>query len=817
MAEPQDTSKEAHSYRKRRRRSFRPLRLVLYSFLALLAVSGIAAVAVWTYVQPILADTPNIEDLLNARIAEPSVLLSANGTRLAVYSQGRQQRVDLAHVSPHVVEALVATEDRRFYAHRGIDWQRTLAAAFHTVKGDAQGGSTITQQLARNLFPEDIGRQRTIVRKLKEMATARKIEDLYSKEQILETYLNTVPFLYNVVGIEMAARTYYDKPAAELNVLESATLIGMLKGTSYYNPVMQPGRAMQRRNVVLQQMVKASTLEEADYEAMREQPLQVKFQREDDSPACGVSCAPHFAEQVRKWLLEWTRQRGYNLYTDGLTIDSTIDDRLQQAALEAVERQAKVLQDVADVEWAQPSTRVISHTPAAYSAQQKRIEPFRHFWNEKPDLLDAFVRDTRSYRKAVAAGQRGDDVLRRLKADPAFMQQVRETRTRLEAGFIAIDPGSGEVKAWVGSRDFARDQFDHVGQAMRQPGSTFKPLVYGAALESGMSPEHLYQDVPVQIRSVDGSTWRPTDMSGWSGRIMPMREGLVYSRNGITAQVMRDIGVPGIIDFAQAAGIRQSKLYAVPSLSLGTSPVTLLEMASAYTTIARSGDYAAPLMVTRIRDRHGKVIAEFHAEGRRAMSEQTALELIDMMRGAVSAGTGTSVRQQLGWNVDVAGKTGTTQNNTDGWFFLMHPQLVAGAWVGFNDARVTMRSNYWGQGGHNAVLLVGDFFRSALRERVIDAKARFPQPPREPPLFAQDDMWPQGGNIPQSIAGSNGEVMSFITPDGTPAYMPEVRGDGDLFIGSGNSTGGMSASSSSSGRDAPESGRLPTQADVNVW
>jgi penicillin-binding protein 1A len=368
---------------------------------------------------------------------------------------------------------------------------------------------------------------------------------------------------------------------------------------------------------------------------------------------------------------------------------------------------------------------------------RKRIEPFRHFWDERPELLDAFIRETPSYRKAVAAGQPEAAALARLKSDAKFMAQLRAGKTRLEAGFVALDPSTGEVKAWVGSRDFERDQFDHVAQAERQPGSTFKPIVYGAALERGMRPDHAYQDGPVEIRSVDGSIWRPTDMSGSTGRLMSMREGLVYSKNTITVQVMRDVGLPSIIDLAKAVGVSQSKLDPVPSLSLGTSPVTLLEMVSAYSTIAQVGAYRKPLMVKRITDRAGKVLAEFGTESRRAMSEDTAVELIDMMRGAVTRGTGQAVKTHLGFAADIAGKTGTTQNNTDGWFILMHPNLVAGAWVGFNDSRVTMRSDYWGQGGHNAVMVVGDFFKDALKSRLVNVKAKFPKPKRPPPMMVQ--------------------------------------------------------------------------------
>ncbi|WP_242490024.1 penicillin-binding protein 1A [Noviherbaspirillum cavernae] len=806
------------------------------TFAVLLLIIAGAVVGVRAWIEPIAASTPNIDDLLDARIAEPSLLYSADGTLLATYSQGRQERVALSQVSPYVLQALIATEDHRFYEHRGIDIGRTAAAILHTVNGDAQGGSTLTQQLARNMFPDEIGRARTIDRKVREMMTALKIEDVYSKQQILETYLNTVPFLYNVVGIEMAARTYYDKSAADLNVMESATLIGMLKGTSYYNPVINPGRAMKRRNVVLQQMIKHGVISDADYEAMRDQPLQVKLNLQADP----IGIAPHFAAHLRKWLAEWSGKHGYNLHTDGLIVHSTIDDRLQQAATEAVARQTQVLQDIADVEWAQSSARVASHSPAAYAALRKRVEPFRHFWSERRELLEVFVRDTPEFRKAVAAGQREADVLARLKSNAAFMERVRTAKSRLEAGFVAIDPGSGEIKAWVGSRDFERDQFDHVGQAMRQPGSTFKPIVYGAALEFGLSPERAYEDGPVQIRAGDGSVWRPTDMSGWSGRMMSLREGLIHSRNGITAQVMRDIGVPNIVDFARAAGVRQSRLDPVPSLALGTSSVTLLEMVSAYTTIARVGEYRTPLMIRRITDRHGRVLAEFRPPGQRAMSEQTALELIDMLRGAVSSGTGQAIRNQFGISADVAGKTGTTQNNTDGWFILMHPGLVAGAWVGFNDSRVTMRSDYWGQGGHNAVLLVGDFFRGTLKDKLIDAKARFPMPDRTPQFVHGSDAWMEqfavnGGPLQAGygvITGPGGETVVTVGPDGVEsigrqAAPADIDDLGRLTITGiargvpenwrGDTSGGSGDESHDAEPEPPGRGRVATQADVNVW
>ena len=705
-----------------------------YMLMALWASAAVAGLLL-LYILILIPLTPGISDLRQARSAAPSRLVASDGKQLATFENGLQERVKLDKISPHVVKALVATEDHRFYDHHGIDFRRTVGAVLYTLKGDSQGGSTITQQLARNMFPEEIGRSRNVNRKLKEMITALKIEATYSKEEILEAYLNTVPFLYNAFGIEMAARTYFDKPAAKLDILESATLVGMLKGTKYYNPVTNPERALERRNVVLGQMRKHGVISEARFKALRKRPMRLDFERQaerggDDS---------HFAAHVRKWMIQWADENDYNLQLDGLVVVTTLDSGLQQAALRAVEQQGTALQKIADVEWSQPGLSYTSST-GAYAGMHHAIDPFRYFWASKRGLLDAFVRETPEFRSAVEAGEDKKAVLRRLKADRKFMAALRAAKTRLETGFVAMDPQTGEIKAWVGSRDFNRDQYDHVAQATRQPGSTFKPIVYGAALEHGLSPDRAYVDAVLDIKAGDGKVWRPTDMTGSSGNRMTLRDGLVYSKNTITAQVMQDVGLPNIVQLARDLGIRESKLSEVPSLALGTSPVTLLEMVNAYATIAAQGDYRAPVFVKRITDRDGKVIAEFGgAAPQRAMSAQSAVQLIDMMRGVVNRGTGTGIRYRFGITADVAGKTGTTQKNADGWFILMHPNLVAGAWVGFNDNRVAMRSNYWGQGGHNAILLVGDFFKNALDTGKIDARAAFPGAPRPAPIQQDEE------------------------------------------------------------------------------
>ena len=757
-----------------------PVKLALLSLWSMAAL--LTAFLVWLLA--LIPLTPGIDDLQQASSSRPTVILSSDGKKLGTFEQGLQERVKLAQISPHVVEALIATEDHRFFRHHGVDFRRVAGAAWATLKGDSQGGSTITQQLARNMFPKEIGRSRSINRKMKELITAIKIENTYTKTEILEAYLNTVPFLYNAYGIEMAARTYFGKPALRLDVLESATLVGMLKGTNYYNPVTKPERSKARRNVVLGQMRKHAVLTEARYQSLIKRPLRVRFARLPDRSGKDN----HFTAYVRKWLLEWADDNDYDLQLDGLVVRTTLDAALQEDAERAVARQTETLQAIADVEWALPSV-VRSTSAGTYTSMRREVDPFSYYWRANPKILDAFVRESGEYRRALEAGEAPAAVLKRLKADRKFMAMLKGAKSRLEAGFVAIDPASGEVKAWVGSRDFERDQFDHVAQAARQPGSTFKPIVYGAALERGIPPDQAYRDVVQEFRGADGSVWKPTDMTGSSGRSMSMRDGLAFSKNTITAQVMQEVGLPPVLRLAQSLGIRQSKLEAVPSLALGTSPVTLLEMVSSYATIAAQGEYRKPFVVRSIEDRDGQVIADFStATPERAMSRESAVTLIDMLRGVINRGTGGGVRYRFGIHGDVAGKTGTTQNNTDGWFILMHPNLVAGAWVGFNDNRVAIRSTYWGQGGHNAALLVGDFFKGALDGGSIDPQALFPGAPRaeprryeEPPeeVFEVPDEYATEEAVEevpvQEMAApieSNGPIESFEPVDVAPPAPP---------------------------------------------
>jgi penicillin-binding protein 1A len=655
------------------------------------------------YVLALIPFTPGIGDLRKAKSATPSVVVSADGVVLAEFKRLNREWVPLERIAPHVIDALIATEDHRFYEHNGIDVKRTVAALFNTLSGDVQGGSTLTQQLARNMYPDEIGRAMNLTRKVKEAITALKIEALYSKREILETYLNTVPFLFNAFGIEMAARTYFDKSADRLDVLEGATLVGMLKATSAFNPVRHPERARERRNVVLAQMAKHGKLSQAQLAALSKRPLRLDFERQTEPPGP----IPHIAQHLRKWLIDWADQNEYDIYSDGLIVRTTIDSRLQKAA------------------------------NAAVAKQMKQLDPL-----------------------AAAA--------RRLAKENSVLQ----------AGFMAMEPNTGYVRAWVGSRDFAEEQFDHVAQARRQPGSAFKPFVYGAAFMMGFPPSITLIDEPVTIRLGGGQVWEPTDMSPPSYAPMTLRDGLAFSKNTITAQVMQKVGPDSVARLAHALGVRYSKLDRVPSLALGVSPVTLREMVGAYGAIANGGYFVEPVIVTRVEDRTGKMLLEFFPmrEAVAAMPRAHAMELVNAMRGVVDEGTGASIRSRYGITADVAGKTGTTQENTDGWFIMMHPQLVAGARVGFND-KVTMGN--WGQGARSALPMVGEVFQQAFRNKWLDASIQFDVPRTRPRARPEPEAEPQWAGPQEIFRGIVDEFTKFLRGDATaPPPPPSVPAEG---------------------------------------
>jgi len=681
-------------------------------------------------------DLPSLTQLENPNLDLATVAYTADGVELGRFGRENRSHVTFEEISPHVINALVATEDHRFYNHWGVDMQGILAAVADIVrKGELRGASTITQQLARNLYNDQIGFDRSPTRKLKEMVTAVMLERRYTKPEIIEMYLNTVPFGYNAYGIEAAARTIFGKSAAELDVVESATLVGMLKAITRYSPVRNPELSKQRRNVVMQQMVKNGYLDPAVYAEHRDELTETNFRSSEVTD----SFAPYFAEYVRNWLNDWAeREKEENgtdidVYAAGLVVYTTLDSRMQAAADAAVKEQMKGLQAVVDFEWSRQRNYYLGGETSAY-LEKTDYEPFGYFWESQKSLVERFVRETRHYRQLRDEGISAEAAFTQLTQNEVFMDSLRAEKTRLEAGLVSIDPRTGYVKAWVGGRDLKTDWFDHVATAKRQPGSTFKPFVYTAAVDNGYPPDFTLPDsLFTYVDPVTKQRWRPHNSGGdYTGGMMTLSTGLALSKNTITGQLILLIKPSTAAEYAHRMGI-ESELDEVPALALGVSDVSLFEMAGAYSTLANGGLYNPPIVVTRIEDKNGNLLYEAEPQPRDALNERTAYTVVDMMRGVVDYGTGQRIRNQFGLHgYDFAGKTGTTQESADGWFMLMHPQLVTGAWVGFNDRRVTFRTSWWGQGAHNALFLVGDYLvrTNEMPEVALSKSEKFPTPER---------------------------------------------------------------------------------------
>ncbi|MCY4158455.1 MAG: transglycosylase domain-containing protein [Bacteroidetes bacterium] len=687
-------------------------------------------------------DTPSLREIENPEWSYASVAYTADGVELARY--GRQNRTWIPYdsISIHTRNALIATEDHRFYDHWGVNLFRMTSAASQTILGklglpfDRQGGSTLTQQLARNIYNKQIGFEVSIERKLKEAVTAVRLEQLYAKDEIAEMYLNTVSFLYNAYGIEAAARTYFDKSASDLDLLESATLVGLLKGPYRYDPQRNPERSKIRRNTVMQRMISQGWLDKETYEAVKDIPTETKLRTADVTQ----SVAPYFAEQVRRWVTKWGQENNIDIYGTALRIETTLDSRLQSAAQDAVSTTLDGLQAVVNCEWSARSSPRLQFGAdiSKYQNDPCHTDPNNHwawFWERNSTLLNSYIRESARYRSLRNDGKSDEDTFDELLNNSTFIDSLKTAKSRVENGFVAMDPSNGHVKAWVGGRDLSIDWYDHVGVAKRQPGSIFKPFTYAWAVDSDYSPESVYIDSVFQYKDeVTGTIWSPQNFGDISsGEQMTMREGLARSLNTVTAQIIHDINPRNVADFANLMGIK-SDLDPVPSLALGTSDVTLLEAVNAYSTFANRGIQTDPVMVTRIVSETGQILYQYQPKQKEVLSEETASVVIDMLRDVINMSYGTGIRIRNGYGLygyDFAGKTGTTQRGADGWFILMHPELVTGAWVGFNDRRMSFRSSYWGQGAHNALFVVGGFLADLKEDEnlMISIDQTFPPPP----------------------------------------------------------------------------------------
>jgi len=644
-----------------------------------------------------LPDNQSLKQIQNPMATE---VYTADGVLMGTYYIENRQFLEPSEISESTRNALIATEDVRFYSHQGIDSRSLLRVFFKSLllrKEGSGGGSTLTQQLAKNLYPRGDFRVLTMpVNKVKEMVTALRIEKVYTKDDILEMYLSTVSFGENTFGIKSASRRYFNKDPKDLPLEESAVLVGMLKATRTYNPVNYPEKAMERRNVVLAQMAKYDFLEPSSADSLALLPLDVDYHPLPHN----AGIAPYFREFIRAELDTWCQEHfksesePYNLYTDGLKIYTTIDSRLQHYAEEAMQGHMKHLQGIFEKQW--------------------KGDDLWEGLSEKQLLINF----DGELRPGMASEQK-----RKMEVFTWEGQQEREYNTLdsikhylglLQAGFLAMDVGNAQIKAWVGGINHEYYKYDHV-LASRQAGSTFKPLVYLEALEQEISPCDYFANDSVVYEDYD--EWTPRNADRNYGGYYSMKGALVHSVNTVSVDLLMRVSIDSVLELSEKAGIG-SPLPAVPSLALGTGEVSLYELLGVYQAIANRGVAREPVYIQRIEDRNGKVLeqADLSEEGRAICSPENAELMIEMLREVVNEGTAAGLRSSYGIMADVAGKTGTTQNYTDGWFIGFTPGLVAGAWVGGDLQNVRFQTIQYGQGAYSAMPIWAGFMKRTFAD-----------------------------------------------------------------------------------------------------
>ena len=673
------------------------LKILLYFFAGLIVVHGTLILLVLAGVFGKLPDTSELKRIQNPMATE---IYTADSILMGKYYIQNRQYLAPGQITGTLRNMLIATEDRRFYDHSGIDFRslgRVVVKTLLLSQEKAGGGSTITQQLAKNLYPRrDYGFISMPVNKLREMAIAVKIENLYDKEEILELYLGTVPFGENTFGIRSASMCFFNKNPRELKVEETAVLIGMLKATHTYNPTRNPEKTLKRRNVVLGQMVRYNYIDQGITDSLQQLPIELNYKPLPHD----AGIAPYFREFMRGELGQWCRthlkneSEQYDLYTDGLKIYTTIDSRLQQYAEEAMHEHMARLQELFDEHWRN-----------------------RDLWKGiREEML--LINYDGEYRKEMAKEEKRKMNVFTWKGlqerEYNTLDSIRHFLQFLQTGFMAMDVHSGEIKAWVGGIKYEHFKYDHV-LAKRQVGSIFKPLVYLAALEQGISPCEFFPNDSMVYDQYDD--WTPRNADRTYGGYYSLKGALVHSVNTVSVNLLMETGIDTVLALGQKAGI-VSTMPELPSLALGTANISLFEMVSVYQAIANRGMAIQPKYLTRIENKDGEVlyVNPDGEQGRAVCHPENAEVMIEILRGVVNQGTASALRNKHQIIADVAGKTGTTQNHTDGWFIGFTPGLVAGVWVGGDLQNLHFRSLEYGQGSFMAMPIWSNFMKSAFSD-----------------------------------------------------------------------------------------------------
>ncbi len=641
-----------------------------------------------------------------------SELMSADGVSLGKYYRKNRTPVTYDELSTELINTLLVTEDIRFKRHSGIDLRGLLRAVFGKVTFQFKGGgSTITMQLAENLYRTNSENQGSlynvpglgqIITKLKEWIIAVQLERSYTKEEILAMYLNTVEYGSNSYGIKVAAKTFFNKLPSQLNYLESATLIGAVNAPTRYSPILNPENAINKRSELLYNLFKYEVINREQYDSLRIQPLSLNYRVDNHNEGL----ATYFRTVVGNFLLNWTRENGYDLYDDGLRIYTTIDSRLQQYAEDAVSEHMDTLQSVFDLHWSEGNPWIDEDNNEINGYIENAIKRTSYYkylvktYGEDSDSIDVILNRPKPMKVFSWQGEK-DTVL-------STLDSMRYFKRFLQAGFMAMEPTSGHIKAWVGGINHKYFKYDHVAYGKRQPGSTFKPIVYTAAIDNGYSPCFPVVDAPVtySFPGQDPPTWTPDNANGkYTGNKMTIRQAMARSVNSITAFMMNRIGPRTVIDYARRLGITSS-LAPVGPLALGAGgDVSIKEMVGAYSTFVNKGIYTEPFFISRIEDQNGNVIQQFFPETKEALNEETSYIMLHMLKGTTEEIGGTAQRLDSRLRVDneIGAKTGTTQNGSDGWFMGVTQDLVAGSWVGGDERSIRFQNWAMGQGAKTAM------------------------------------------------------------------------------------------------------------------
>lgn len=711
--------------------------------------------AVWLF-----ADIPSFEELENPDSKLATQVIAEDGEILTTFHIENRSFVSYEELSPYLVQAAVATEDVRFYQHSGIDFPslgRVLVKTLLLSDSSQGGGSTITQQLAKTLYPRaDVSSKvpgwskvKIVWIKLKEWITAVKLERNYTKDEIMDMYMNAVFFGSNAYGIKAASQTFFAKNPADLTVEEAATLVGMVNKPTRYNPAINPDKSLVRRNFVISQMQKAGYLSKSACDSIQAQPIVLNYQIQDHN----AGFAPYFRDMLRRTMnakepkrssyyqyedyvvdsLQWADDAfygwlnknkkadgsSYNLDKDGLRIYTTINYKMQKYAEEAVaEHLGKDLQKAF---WR--DLRYKANKPYSNNVDRQT----------RDRLMEQARRWSDRYRMMKKAGKSESEIKKSFNEktemrifswnSPGYIDtlmtpndSIRYYKSHLRAAFMAMEPSTGHVKAYVGGPNYRYFKYDNVRQGKRQVGSTIKPFLYTLAMQEGMSPCDRVANVPQTFYGND-TTWTPrsTDKDEWIGQIVTLKWGLAKSSNNISAYLMKQYGPEAMVEMMKKMGIG-SHLDPVPSLCVGAADLSVYEMVAAYNTFPSRGVYVNPIFVTRIEDNSGNVLAEFNNRKKEAVSEYTAYLMANLMQGVVNNGTGARLRSKYGLRGEIAGKTGTTNDNSDGWFIGYTPSLTAGIWVGGEDRQIHFESLALGGGANMALPIWGIFMKKVLAD-----------------------------------------------------------------------------------------------------